>query len=101
MNLFIELLTIDLQPLGYSGVGQFVAFWWEPMVSAVAWADDTGNSAVGQGNDQYWQDHVCFPDFDFGGGQHVLIWERRTSRIWVAPREEGMGFLGRLWRERQ
>jgi hypothetical protein len=55
---FPELPAIGLQPLGYTGAAQFVAFWWEPMVGAFAWADDTGDSAVSQGNNRYWLEEI-------------------------------------------
>lgn len=90
-----------LKHIGYSGEAHYVAFWWEPVGDELAYADSDGNAAGGLLENWTWlQDVLLAIDVpcDLGGsedlGPDVLIWDRLAGRVFVAPRGEGLAFLG-------
>ncbi len=100
---FLEVSEIAsaVEDLGYDGHARRVAWWWEPMEDALAWADSNSGTAVGRGNNSAWWETIAPMLFiagqDCGSrsglGTSILVWDRHDRRVWIAPRAEGLAFV--------
>ena len=101
-HLGAEWLDGRLERVGYPGKARYIAFWWEPIGDELAYADSDGNAAAGTLDHRPWIEHVVQAiavRCDLGSsddlGADVLIWSRSDGRVFIAPRGEGLAFLGR------